>query len=471
MKQIRLLCRTAHTYGFHKNKTGFDKHNFRLDELTPEERNYTPELSPNNVIYRQGEPVEPSQLTDLLAEIEADQHNKLKQVKGGMSDKYVGELNLARSKSKSKLKKWVENASNPLERDFFNELLAKVGIDNIHAKTELKRLSSFGKIKRYNNKKKTIHKLEECNKLLTVNDNGSMSLKVISSEKIFKIPDKHGISISAEDWNKLIELFHNKFYSDYDAYYTAVHLDEKAENPHAHHRLSGYNNTTKQFDLPDHELNLVRKLYNKPDLFSGKKWSKLSPDEVEQFGQLYQNIMFKYCNTQLQKLGYNINAVKRTPQEVKQDAHEYSNLKIRHRVHNGVNQLNDDKTELIHTVRDLKHQEQRWKDKAIQKRKTAINWNKKAKQQKALLQRTKANLTQWFEEKFELWFNGLLTFKKSNLNRDLTKPVELHLSLSQEREDAGKILMDEVELALQQDQLRRYKKEFDRQEAKNRYKK
>ncbi|MCV5837738.1 hypothetical protein OFN62_32900, partial [Escherichia coli] len=88
---------------------------------------------------------------------------------------------------------------------------------------------------------------------------------------------------------------------------------------------------------------------------------------------------------------------------------------------------------------------------------------------KALLQRTKANLSQWFEEKFEQWFNGLLTFKKSNLNRDLIQPVELHLSLSQEREDAGKILMDEVELALQQDQLRRYKKEFDRQEAKNRY--
>ncbi|MCV5902288.1 hypothetical protein OFN63_39950, partial [Escherichia coli] len=79
---------------------------------------------------------------------------------------------------------------------------------------------------------------------------------------------------------------------------------------------------------------------------------------------------------------------------------------------------------------------QRWKDKAIQERKTAINWNKKAKQQKALLQRTKANLSQWFEEKFEQWFNGLLTFKKSNLNRDLIQPVELHLSLSQEREDA-----------------------------------
>ncbi len=238
MKQIRLLCRTAHTYGFHKNKTGFDKHNFRLDALTPEEQNYNPELSKNNVIFRQGEPVESSQLTDLLAEIEADQHNKLKLVKGGMSDKYVGELNLARSKSKSKLKRWVENASNPLERDFFSELLAKVGIDKINAKAELKTLSSFGKIKRFNDKKKAITKLEECNKLLEVNDNGSMSLKVISSEKIFKIPDQYNINVSAQDWHKLISQFHNKFYNDYDAYYTAIHLDEKAENPHAHHRLS-----------------------------------------------------------------------------------------------------------------------------------------------------------------------------------------------------------------------------------------
>ncbi|WP_045419303.1 hypothetical protein [Vibrio jasicida] len=471
MKQIRLLCRSAHTYGFHKNKTGFDKHNFRLDDLAPEEQNYNPESSKNNVIFRYGEPVKPSKLTDLLTEIEADQHNKLKQAKGGMSDKYVGELNLARSKSKSKLKRWVENASNPLERDFFCELLARVGIDKIHAKAELKTLSSFGKIKRFNDKKKAITKLEECNKLLEVKDNGSMSLKVISSEKIFRIPDQHNINVSAQDWHKLISQFHNKFYNDYDAYYTAIHLDEKAENPHAHHRLSGYNNVTKQFDLPDHELNLVRKLYNKPDLFNSKKWSKLTPNEVEQFGQLYQNIMFKYCNTQLQKMGYGVNAVKRTPQEVKQDAHEYSNLKIRHRVHNGVNQLNDDKTELIEAVNNLKYQEQHWKDKAIQEQKTAINWNKKAKQQKVLFQRTKANLTHWFEEKFEQWFNGLLRFKKSNLAQDLAEPIELHLILAQEREQAGKILMNEVELALQQDQLRRYKQEFNRQEIKSRYKK
>lgn len=473
MKQIRLLCRTAHTYGFHKNKTGFDKHNFRLDDLAPEEQNYNPELSKNNMIFRQGKPITPLQFADLLTEIETDQHNKLKQVKGGMSDKYVGELNLARSKSKSKLKKWANNAPNQLERSFFDALLTKVGIDKIHAQTELKRLSSLGKIKRFNDKKKAITKLEECNKLLEVNDNGSMSLKVISSEKIFKIPDQYNINVSAQDWHKLIRQFHNKFYNDYDAYYTAIHLDEKAENPHAHHRLSGYNNVTKQFDLPDHELNLVRKLYNKPDLFNGKKWSKLTPDEVEQFGQLYQNIMFKYCNTQLQKIGYNINAVKRTPEEVKEDAHHYSNLKIRHRVHNGVNQLNGDKTELLEAVSALKYQEQHWKDKAGQERRTAINWNKKTKQQKKLFQSTKANLTQWFEEKFELWFNGLLTFKKSNLDHDLGEPVKLHLALAQEREQAGKILMDEVKQGLQQDQSERYEREFAKQQkvlSGNRYK-
>ncbi|EJB8582528.1 hypothetical protein MW362_000195 [Vibrio parahaemolyticus] len=473
MKQIRLLCRTAHTYGFHKNKIGFDKHNFRLDDLTPEERNYHPERTKNNVVFRQGKIIESSQLSALLAEIDQDQQNKLKQIKGGMSDKYVGELNLTRSKSKSKLKKWANNASNPLERDFFNELLSRVGVEKIYAKKALKTLSSFGKIKKFNDKKKALDQLEKCNKLLKIHDNGSMSLKVISSEKIFKIPDQHETTISAEDWHTLIQKFHNQFYSYYDAYYTAIHLDEKQENPHAHHRLSGYNNVTKQFDLPDHELNMVRRLYNKPDLFRGKKWSKLTPNEVEHFGQLYQNIMFKYCNTQLQKIGYSINAVKRTPEQVKKDAHHYSNLKIRQRVHNGVNQLNGDKTELMEAVSDLKHQEQHWKDKAGQERRTAINWNKKAKQQKELFQRTKANLTQWFEEKFEQWFNGLLTFKKSSLDQDLTKPVELHLALAQEREQAGKILMDEVKQGLQQDQSRRYEREFAKQQkilSRNTYK-
>jgi len=137
VKQIRLLCRSAHTYGFNKNKTGFDKHNFRLDELTPEERNYDPELTKNNMIYRQGKIIDKTQLPDLLTLIEADQQNKLKQVKAGMSDKYIGELNLVRSKTKSKLKNWANNAPSPVERDFFNELLSMIGVEKIYAKKAL----------------------------------------------------------------------------------------------------------------------------------------------------------------------------------------------------------------------------------------------------------------------------------------------------------------------------------------------
>ncbi len=460
MKKVRLLCRSAHTYGYHKNKVGFDKHNFRLDKLKPEDRNYNSKLSHNNIIYRQGKAIEHTALPELISLIEQDQQNKLKQIKGGLSDRYVGALNLARSKSKAKLRKWAENASNPLERDFFRNLLSLVGAEKIHAKSALKTLSGLGKIKRYNDKKRAIEKLEECNQLLSVSDNGAMSLKVISSEKIFKIPDKHKVTISAQDWHRIINQLHQQFYSNYDAYYTAIHLDEKQENPHAHHRLSGYNNSTGQFDLPDHELNLVRKLYKKPDLFNGKKWSQLAPDEVERFGQLYQNIIFKYCNTQLQKLGYEIEAIKRSPEEVEQDAHEYSSKKIRHRAYNGVKQLDDNKLQLIKAVSTLSNQKKQWQKRANEERHTAAQWNKKTKQQKALFKQTKHKINQWFEEKFEQWFNGLVKFKKSNLEQDLVEPVSLHLTLIQEREEANKLLMDEIEKSLNIEQSKKYKQIF-----------
>ena len=69
----------------------------------------------------------------------------------------------------------------------------------------------------------------------------------------------------------ITEKFHRNYFSDFDKYYTAVYCDENPENPHAHFRMSGYNNKTKSFDLPDHELNIVRKLFKKLDLFGCKK--------------------------------------------------------------------------------------------------------------------------------------------------------------------------------------------------------
>ncbi|WP_417884523.1 hypothetical protein [Vibrio rumoiensis] len=85
---------------------------------------------------------------------------------------------------------------------------------------------------------------------------------------------------------------------------------------------------------------------------------------------------------------------------------------------------------------------------------------------KTSFRNTKADTSQWCEQNFLQWFSGLLKFKKSNLDQDLIEPIELHLALAQEREQTGKIFIDEVELALQQDQLRRYKQEFDKNKFK-----
>jgi hypothetical protein len=477
MKKIRILCRTAHTYGFHQNKIGFDLHNFRKDELKPEEKNYNPNHSKNNLFFRNGEELEHSQIEDLLELVEKDQKQKIKSVKGDMSDKFVGELNLSRSKTKSKIKKWADKSEEP-EKGFFSNLLEKIGNEKINAEKEIEQLSSFGKVKRFNDKKKAILQLEKCNALFKVKENKSMSMKIISSEKVFKIPDKHNVEVKAEDWHKMIDEFHNRFYSDYDAYYTAIHLDEKQENPHAHHRLSGFNNKTKSFDLPDHELNLIRKLTKNPDLFQGKKWAKLDPNEVERFGQLYQSMMFQFCNKQLKKLGYEVEAIKRTPEEVLEDNHKYSNGKMRDRAFNGVEALKVEEKEIIESIQELKEEEKqaqqniqgnkdlakKWSSKAKSEKNKAINWNKKVKEQKGFFAKFKDETNQkiqnWLKNEFSPWFTGILKFKQSGLEKDLEPSTKAHLALEDEKVGAGKILEVEVEATLTADQNKIYKNQL-----------
>lgn len=457
-QQIRLLCRTANTYGFHNNKIGFDLHNTRKDELKPEEKNYNQDESCNNIFYRNGKEFAHSQIEDLLQLVKLDQEEKIKSVRGEMSDKYIGELNLSRSKTKSKIKKWSDNSQEP-EKDFFSNLLEKIGNEEINAENEIETLSSFGKVKRFNDKRKAILQLEKCNALFKVKENKSMTMKVISQEKIFKIPDKHNVEVKAEDWNKLIDEFHNRFYKDYDAYYTAIHLDEKKENPHAHHRLSGFNNKTKSFDLPDHELNLVRKLLKKPELFEGRKWSKLEPDEVQKFGQVYQKLMFQFCNEQLQKMGYKVKAVKRTPEEVEKDDHSYSNGKMRDRVFNGVEALKVEEKEIKQEIDQTKELAKKWNNKAKEQKKSAIDWNKKAKEQKGFFEKfadQKEEVKNWFKNDFPKWFDGILKYKKSRLSKDLDEPAKLHVDVENTRENVGKELLSQVDDLLEKDQLRMY---------------
>jgi len=435
MKQIRIFCRTAHTYGSHKNKTGFDTHNLRKEKLKPEHQNYIPDLSKNNVIYdRNGKTVSHNQLDQLVNLVKTDTQNKIKASKNGMSQDRAAELNLSRSKTKTKIRKWSEQPTNKLEMKFFSHLLLKIGNEKINAKQEIKKLSELGKIKRFNNKSQAIQDLEKANKLLDIKDNSGLSYKAISTEKLFKIPDQWNINVKPEDWNKIFFKYHKKYFSNFDKYYTAVHCDENPDNPHAHFRMSGFNRKSQSFDLPDYELNLIRRLYKKPDLFNNKKWSKLDTNEIKKFGEMYQTFMFAYLNKELNKLGYSVKAIKKTEQEIKKDQHIYSNKKIRQRNFNGVNKLNDKKAELVKVVLDNK--------------KSAIQWNTKAKEQKSFFnkfQNKNSQIKIWLESKFENWFSGIVKFKKSGLEDDLLKPVNLHLELEEQKIEAGNLLKNEIE--------------------------
>lgn len=455
MKIARLFCRSANVYGFNKTKTGFDKHNLRLDELKPEEQNYQPELTKNNLIQKNGKAVDPTQFEELLNSVEMDQNEKMKLVKGGASPDTASELAVERKKTKYKVKQWIDKLNDsPEEQAFFERLHSKIGVEPINAAEELAELDAIpGKTKRFNDKKRAIKTLEKTNKLLDMTENGSLSLKVTSSEKVFKIPDKHNINVKPEHWLNIANQFHKKFYSNFDQYYSVVHMDENPENPHVHHRFSGFNNETKKFDLPDHELNMIRRLAKKPDLFDGKKWSKLNEDEIKQFGEMYQTVVFKWTNNALKKYGYDVEVKKRTKQEIEKDNHTYSNKKIRDRKYNGVNKLKDEETDLISKkselemdIDDLDYQIENKNDKLNEIKDEITKENTKLD-----------NVKNWLDKNLGNWFKDLIRFKKHGLEDDLNKAVDFHNEVEKvQNNDVLDELRNEINNSLNDGQKEQY---------------
>jgi hypothetical protein len=169
---------------------------------------------------------------------------------------------------------------------------------------------------------------------------------------------------------------------------------------------------------------------------------------------MYQTFMFSYVNKELNKLGYSVKAIKKTKQEIKKDKHIYSNKKIRERSFNGVNKLNDEKTLLVNIV--------------LNNKKSAIKWKTKAKEQKSFFNKFKSSNNQvkiWLESKFENWFSGIINFKKSGLEDDLLKSVNLHLELEAQKKEAGDLLKKEIDQYLTAEGSKTYETKLNRHRA------
>lgn len=332
-----------------------DEHNLRLD---PENPNYDPELEKNNVYLcelKLGEikPI-PNNQTQKLKERVNKIVEKEKQLFYKDCDADCGKMSQAtrdkkiteRSNLKNKFKKWIANEKTPeKEKQILQDCLNI--LDNKEQGTD-KQLNQFrqltDKVLRRNDKIKAISRVKDFNNIADLK-NRNLSKKIITNEIVFKIPDKNNISVSAEHWEVLTKHFKNKYFPNNRMLFAAIHADENPDNLHVHLKLSGYNYKTKNYDIPDHEIELLKnhlKNTDKPYPIKNKKWAEYNSIECKQHGKLYQDFIFEKMNMYLSKMGYDVDFKKRTAAQILEDDHDYQKtLKSTNREHNRQNKLNE----------------------------------------------------------------------------------------------------------------------------------
>lgn len=347
-------CSNMRTQGNQRAKAkASDEHNLRLEKENP---NYDPDLSKNNIYLveqnKSNEIIKLKSTSDIRKKIKinaeqiekndmkiflnsCNNHTKLSQDK---KNKLVKQ----RSDLKRKFKKWIDNEkTTEEEKAIFKKCLSNLENKkkyNNNFLTDFEKINS--KISRRNDKLKAIEKIKDFDKIADLK-NRNVNKKIISNEIVFKIPDKNNINVKAEDFEKLIKHFKNKYFKDYQMIYTAIHCDENPDNTHAHMKISGLNRELKTFNIPDHEISILKK-HTENYSISNKKWCEYTDAECKKHGQLYQDFIFDEMNKYLKKLGYDINLEKRTEEQKKIDNHNYEKTKkSTKRGHNRQNKLNE----------------------------------------------------------------------------------------------------------------------------------
>ncbi|MBY8008217.1 hypothetical protein KW471_07900 [Vibrio fluvialis] len=333
-EKIRFYHSSLNEHGHDRNKSNAsDKHNCRFDPNNP---NYDPSLTKDNLIYINGEKCNPEDIDD--------NYKKITEIKKTITDEFMknanvnsnneelkdtekSELQLSRNTAKSKIKKWADDKENkltPEEKSFWINVYNKIGNEKIDSSELNNELRSLGKVKRFNDKQKRIAELETFNTLVGTKSK-NINFSILSKELVFKIPDKYNKKVNPDDWVKIGNAIKKSLYEDFDIIYSAVHCDENPENPHLHMSLSGKNNKTGLFDIQDSLIKTLSK--NKGYPFKNRKYSSLNKEEIKIHGEFYQDIVFHKMNFYLNKLDYEFELTKKTKQEKKNENITYKDQK------------------------------------------------------------------------------------------------------------------------------------------------
>lgn len=184
------------------------------------------------------------------------------------------------------------------------------------------------KIKGLNAKKKHLTQiLETVDKMQVHNDRrATASTRSIGFEDVlFKIPKHNDKSLKDTDMISIMKDWNDEYFSDYAILGGALHKDERtkkgnAADDHLHLLRSGFNRTTKRFDLPDYTHQLGLKLAQEqgipfdPD---GKKYNKTTEILRTVSSEALQTEFYRFANERLKKLGYEFRFEKKeiTPEE------------------------------------------------------------------------------------------------------------------------------------------------------------
>lgn len=205
------------------------------------------------------------------------------------------------SRIKHKLKKWGNDDSkcSPEEKHFFLDLVmsSEQKKQTLNFESLLEKLEGFGKIKRFNDKKRALENFVELH-------NERYSLPVDSSSRfntgvehvIFKVPSTNAQILSGSELEAIINRYYAQHFPDYPILLSVVHRDEDAE--HAHLTVHAQNQKTLEYDFVQKQYEFVRgdiKQFGElPTFYRDIK----NTDILKAVGEALQSRVYEFTNKQ-----------------------------------------------------------------------------------------------------------------------------------------------------------------------------
>lgn len=346
MKAATVLHKQIRVARFNKNlASAMTKHDLLLDDPAKRVQHRISSKSNDN-IYR---------FRSNVITSETERKDALKYIESLYKDDDFQFDSTTLRKTKHKLKKWLENPkTTEQEKKLFTALIkATEGKKSTSIKTGvvIERLGSCGKISRYNDKKKAIQTLCDLhNQRKKIGLDNDTKLNTATINVLLKIPKHNGQVLTAEEQEKLMLGYYNKHFPNHEIVLSVIHKDEIVH--HVHLTIDGKNKQTGRYDFVQTQYENVRKNH---ELSYPKKYSDLSPEQVQHVGELFQSDFYSYIN-QHQKRALFIKKEYLSEQHRKLDRQTISldtNKRIADREYNTANYLSQQKNKLDINVKQL----------------------------------------------------------------------------------------------------------------------